>query len=336
VYEQYVESGLIRFILQSNFGFNDARADAPTVVARSQLAGYPPQYVRLIQEALDSNDYRELVRTSDIMLIPYDPGRYYARSSGVLVEALTAGIPVIVPGGSWMADQIQAESRTYHLRLASSAPKVRTVAGSSLTWRNRSGPASRPYRGEILAFGGRSSRSFTSIEVDDLSTHVLLRFRFAVGTPPGTYANVEVEQLDASDGSIGRRVALLRALDEGPCTMLVALNPGCVRLSLELHDAFYEAAATVTDLHVDFLSLGMRGLRQPREAVGVTYASTSTLADALRELTDCYPIYRDSALEFADRWVQRHSPERLVAELGEVARTTWAAQTTDRIAAARA
>jgi hypothetical protein len=36
----------------------------------------------------------------------YDADQYYARCSGVMVEMLKAGVPVIVPAACWMAEQI--------------------------------------------------------------------------------------------------------------------------------------------------------------------------------------------------------------------------------------
>src|SRR5690606_37144636 len=40
----------------------------------------------------------------------YDARRYFARCSGVLLEMLIAGIPVIVPAGSWLSHQLRPEA----------------------------------------------------------------------------------------------------------------------------------------------------------------------------------------------------------------------------------
>ena len=42
------------------------------------------------------------------MLLPYRPDDYGIKSSGVYVEAKFMGSPVIVPEGSWMADDVRA------------------------------------------------------------------------------------------------------------------------------------------------------------------------------------------------------------------------------------
>jgi glycosyltransferase involved in cell wall biosynthesis len=62
--------------------------------------------VEVINGPLDSATYRELLLTSDIVLLPYSTVSYAARSSGVFVEAIAAGIPTIYPQDSWMGRQL--------------------------------------------------------------------------------------------------------------------------------------------------------------------------------------------------------------------------------------
>ena len=49
--------------------------------------------------------FQALVHSADIVLLPYDSDLYRRRSSGILVQALAAGCPVIVPAQSWLAGQ---------------------------------------------------------------------------------------------------------------------------------------------------------------------------------------------------------------------------------------
>jgi glycosyltransferase involved in cell wall biosynthesis len=66
--------------------------------------------VELVAGPLDSDAYMDLMLYSDVVLIPYSPVHYAARSSGVFVEAVAAGIPTVHPRASWMgrnaADQL--------------------------------------------------------------------------------------------------------------------------------------------------------------------------------------------------------------------------------------
>ena len=38
--------------------------------------------------------------------LPYQVERYVSRSSGILAEAICAGVPTLVPHGTWLADQV--------------------------------------------------------------------------------------------------------------------------------------------------------------------------------------------------------------------------------------
>jgi glycosyltransferase involved in cell wall biosynthesis len=58
--------------------------------------------VEILEGPFDSEVYRRLILSADVILIPYCPRRYAARSSGIFTEALAAGIPTIYPTGSWM------------------------------------------------------------------------------------------------------------------------------------------------------------------------------------------------------------------------------------------
>jgi glycosyltransferase involved in cell wall biosynthesis len=58
--------------------------------------------VEVLDGPLNSATYRDLLLGSDVVLLPYSPTSYAARSSGIFAEALAAGIPTIHPSASWM------------------------------------------------------------------------------------------------------------------------------------------------------------------------------------------------------------------------------------------
>jgi glycosyltransferase involved in cell wall biosynthesis len=93
----------IRLIVQCPL---DDPADGAAAAARAELDGLEGNTVRLIREQLDSNQYYQLLDAADIVVIPYREKNYRARTSGILVEALAAGKPVVVTKGTWMADQV--------------------------------------------------------------------------------------------------------------------------------------------------------------------------------------------------------------------------------------
>ncbi|MBD2363483.1 glycosyltransferase [Anabaena minutissima FACHB-250] len=104
----HIQPGKVKFTIQSNF--NLPGGEPGMQEARLRLEQYPSNKVRLLKEPLSTEDYYEVLASADILVIPYLPESYTVRSSGVLVESLTAGKPVVVPAGSWMAKQVD-ESR---------------------------------------------------------------------------------------------------------------------------------------------------------------------------------------------------------------------------------
>lgn len=50
--------------------------------------------------------YAQRLRSVEILLLPYSRTRYAMRSSGLFSEAMAYGVPVVVPNGTWMSDQL--------------------------------------------------------------------------------------------------------------------------------------------------------------------------------------------------------------------------------------
>ncbi|WP_233903496.1 hypothetical protein [Stieleria maiorica] len=83
----------------------DVKTPAPT----GRLAGTG---LEVLCGNLTSQAYHDWLDTAGIGLFLYDPGRYVARCSGVLLEMMIRGVPVIVPDGCWLADQVRQAERT--------------------------------------------------------------------------------------------------------------------------------------------------------------------------------------------------------------------------------
>ncbi|HVT59525.1 MAG TPA: glycosyltransferase [Thermoanaerobaculia bacterium] len=72
----------------------------------SRLAEEPG--VRIASGPLDRPAYLSLLDAADLVLLPYQRIPYRQRPSGIFAEAVLAGLPVVVPGGTWMAEQVEA------------------------------------------------------------------------------------------------------------------------------------------------------------------------------------------------------------------------------------
>ena len=62
--------------------------------------------LEILSSDLSSIDYHAWLDTASIGLFLYDSNRYAVRCSGVLLEMMARGVPVIVPAKCWLADQV--------------------------------------------------------------------------------------------------------------------------------------------------------------------------------------------------------------------------------------
>ena len=89
-----------RFTLQCN----DATPEVAAAVTAFRDANLPGCH--LLFSALATTAYYDLLSQADIVLLPYWHSIYASRTSGVFMEALSAGKPVVVTEDTWMADQL--------------------------------------------------------------------------------------------------------------------------------------------------------------------------------------------------------------------------------------
>ena len=85
----------------------------PDAIADAAGRPYPPDpslagsgHVEFLTDRLASADYDALLAASDCVVLPYRRSSYYARISGVAVEAATAGLPVIATADTWTAELV--------------------------------------------------------------------------------------------------------------------------------------------------------------------------------------------------------------------------------------
>lgn len=103
LWTDYLKPGLAKFTIQSNY--NVVGGEEVILEAKLKLCQYPCSAVELIDHALEPDAYYHLLASADVVVLPYNPINYQ-RTSGVLTEALAAGKPVVVPQGSWLAEQV--------------------------------------------------------------------------------------------------------------------------------------------------------------------------------------------------------------------------------------
>ena len=93
---------------------------AITIVCQSTLSEFADDAIRtavktlkettgveLIDRFLPSTEYDDLIAGCDLILLPYDADQYRSRLSAIFVDATCAGVPVVVPEGTWMSRQLE-------------------------------------------------------------------------------------------------------------------------------------------------------------------------------------------------------------------------------------
>lgn len=93
----------VRFVIQWNVPII-VGAGGAVLAPDPQLAA--DRRVTILGRDLDSAAYSQLIIETDCMVLPYRRESYFARISGVAVEAMTAGIPILYTRDTWVEDVV--------------------------------------------------------------------------------------------------------------------------------------------------------------------------------------------------------------------------------------
>lgn len=69
-----------------------------------ELANQIGNYAQLVEGELNRAEFIQLIRNSHVIVLPYSPNAFANRTSGLLIDAIYSGIPVIVLRGTWLAN----------------------------------------------------------------------------------------------------------------------------------------------------------------------------------------------------------------------------------------
>lgn len=143
-------AGKVRFHFQSPYNIPDGEPGIG--IARARLGAFPADLVTLEDRVLTTEQYYRMLAGIDVLVLPYDGGRYDVRSSGILVQARVAGTPMVAPEGSWIARQAPApagEAFQDPTDLAAALDRLlrrydaarNAAAADALVWRAEQSPA---------------------------------------------------------------------------------------------------------------------------------------------------------------------------------------------------
>lgn len=108
---------VVRAVIQVTHDSPDPRVRATLVELRRMERTLPAGTLELRMSPVPMPVYYSWVRSAGIVALPYISDKYNASTSGIFVEAICFGIPVLVPMNSWMADMIDEAERTHDLRI---------------------------------------------------------------------------------------------------------------------------------------------------------------------------------------------------------------------------
>lgn len=219
----------IQFVVQGNSFKFECDSDVSNKSA-------PSPSIICVDHPLELDHYVQLIRHADIGLLMYDSDRYYARRAGVLGELLTAGVPVIVPAGCWLSEQI-AEPNYQHLeQVEREIPAIET----------------RPL-GEI-SFAGKSVLRRTFIKIPQGSAEFLTTFRMHPPLQAGQYVRIQFDQFDRAGNLIGGQTTIIGSRESNKRLLaLVHLLPGANAVQATWRNAYGEETIRLVDAQATFL-----------------------------------------------------------------------------------
>ena len=275
-------AGRVRFAVQTNIGYpatsrkreHVAVTRSLAALARAAAAGAP---LELLAGPLDAAAYARELTAADVVLLPYDQGRYRSRCSGVVLESLAAGAVPIMTGGGWMARQIAAAVETH---AAAVMARSRVLAARRLE-RPRIGrqPLTLDLGSLAPLAGGAAAVAVEVTWEDTADTRLAL--------PP--------VRLAVTGGPAGPATVLAAGAAAGVSTAIMPLTAG-PGLRLEITPACGADAAVPKAVTVRELSTGTP---VPASAVGLVIDAPADAPAAIREVVRHADHYRATAAAHA-------------------------------------
>jgi len=292
--------------------------------------------IKLIFDPLPFEEYLSLLLGSDIVLLLYDEEKYYARSSGILVECLAAGIPVIVPSGTWLSRQFVREMYKHYdsLRAGMSIEKEYDMEGT--VWRRHNSSANPYQRGELIC-GGENAKAYCWIERPMRSEFLYLNMK--LNGPYLTAVKVDIAQL-RDDATLAKfNSYVVEKVDDSPKSLLLHIEDDCERMWVGFKNAFGNSVTSLSNVQIDLLRArgGKDSKLFPLGAVGLAYDRPEEISQLLREIITYYPHYRGTAIEFSKHYGNLHNANSLISRIVQLSGKEEAANTklVDREASAQ-
>lgn len=301
--EEFLDCGKIQLHIQSQKALHGLSKD----IAQRKSPKRVSAVIRL-PHPLSDRDYMELIRTADAGLFLYDAQQYVTRCSGVMTEMLCAGIPVIVPAGTWMASEIARPISEHRRRLSKQLPCLVQLRGAAdkhhAERRHAIGGSTfaiqRQVDSWIAEFDLPAGAGLVEVSVAPQRCELHQEFR------------AELAVVDAESTSPTMDTVLVDG--DRQSSLLWLPVSGGLRAKLTLSVMQGELPAHSSQMQIRILGLpGDR--RGPTGGAGLVWSDMSQLPRLFDELVTHYAHYRNSARQFSKHFAPPHHPQCLVQRL---------------------
>jgi len=265
---------------------------------------------------LSTEGYNRLIQEADLGLLLHEPHSYYSRLSAVYQEYVCAGIPVIVPAGCWLGDQIADENTRYIERLLTDR-QAQIVQHDITAWKTGSGKKLASGAGGRVSFRGPQWPLVAEVTPPNRATELVVQFRWPEPEASGQYVRVILE-VQTGTGRWEQDVQVLLGPGKASANLaaMFHLRPGLPGARVVLSNAFANESFTIANPQLTFIAAadaGSAGL--PLGQCGVSFAERSEIPRLIREVLAHYDHYRRRAREKSPSWCRRLEPVVTLTEL---------------------
>ncbi len=290
LWQEYLDVGRAHLVVQCNYNVPGGEPEA--VAARWQLECLPAHAITLHRQPLTSSQYEGLLLSAGVLLLLYDRDNYCARSSGIAIEALVAGVPILAPAGSWLSRQFL---KSYYTHIEGLGDRFRLPP----QWPQTVRWASPATGAEELC-----ATRFLLLQCPEGATHLLVRAQ----AQDGRDGRWTVSQFDDHSAVLMRRTVIAEACgSRSRAACLVRLLPETRTVRFSVGDC-----PNYRSLEFDFLRIPPD---EPTGSVGQIYHDEEDIAELLRELIDHHDHYSRTAQDCGGELARFHNPDHLISRL---------------------
>lgn len=264
---------------------------------------------------LPRDEYRQLLRSADVGLFCYDSRSYFSRCAGVLVEMLACGKPVIVPAGTWLADQIQEPIQLHVKRFQQQNTARAKLEHADFKFDRQNVPSP----GGVWSFDEDAHPFTAAVDCERGDQTAVVRFDWHWPKLHGLYARVVCVQFDDDQHPLATTAQAIGVTrHESSPRFLFPLQQECRSVEFRLTNAFANGTLTIRNFSMELYSHGPALAEVPVGpigAVGIIAASQKELPQCVAEAVANIDHYRQTAQQFSQEWIHRHHPQRTVNRL---------------------